>query len=187
MDGNPAGWYDDPDDAGQKRYWDGSAWTDDRAPAWNSIASDPSIPYDPLGTPDAPAGRPHRSRGSRTQWLVLAVVGVVAVVAVVAIVASTRDSGDPTTRCPRRYALQQALPATLEKVYAEQDLNVTVTGAACNDITVETGPYTTTCTVGFLGTNRTIVVTVVGVVEEDAVTIARSPSPTPTCSTRPSP
>ncbi|MEU4603637.1 RDD family protein [Kribbella sp. NPDC023972] len=29
---NPAGWYDDPQDRSQERYWDGNAWTDDRRP-----------------------------------------------------------------------------------------------------------------------------------------------------------
>lgn len=29
----PAGWYADPTDAGQQRYWDGTAWTDHVAPA----------------------------------------------------------------------------------------------------------------------------------------------------------
>lgn len=29
----PAGWYADPDDATQQRYWDGSAWTEHVAPA----------------------------------------------------------------------------------------------------------------------------------------------------------
>ena len=28
----PAGWYADPDDAGQQRYWDGQVWTEHRAP-----------------------------------------------------------------------------------------------------------------------------------------------------------
>jgi uncharacterized RDD family membrane protein YckC len=28
----PAGWYDDPQDQSQQRYWDGSAWTDNRRP-----------------------------------------------------------------------------------------------------------------------------------------------------------
>jgi uncharacterized RDD family membrane protein YckC len=28
----PAGWYDDPQDQSQQRYWNGSAWTDDRRP-----------------------------------------------------------------------------------------------------------------------------------------------------------
>lgn len=29
----PAGWYDDPDAPGARRFWDGSAWTQDRHPA----------------------------------------------------------------------------------------------------------------------------------------------------------
>jgi hypothetical protein len=29
----PAGWYDDPEIPGQKRFWDGSRWTDERVPA----------------------------------------------------------------------------------------------------------------------------------------------------------
>lgn len=29
----PAGWYPDPDDSSQQRYWDGSQWTDHRTPA----------------------------------------------------------------------------------------------------------------------------------------------------------
>lgn len=28
-----AGWYPDPEMAGTRRYWDGAAWTDNRAPA----------------------------------------------------------------------------------------------------------------------------------------------------------
>ncbi len=28
----PAGWYEDPEDPGLKRYWTGSKWTEDRTP-----------------------------------------------------------------------------------------------------------------------------------------------------------
>jgi len=28
MNGTPAGWYDDPEQPGQQRYWDGTAWTE---------------------------------------------------------------------------------------------------------------------------------------------------------------
>ncbi|WP_327389841.1 DUF2510 domain-containing protein, partial [Mycolicibacterium stellerae] len=29
----PAGWFPDPEQAGQLRYWDGAAWTEHRSPA----------------------------------------------------------------------------------------------------------------------------------------------------------
>lgn len=32
MSSQAAGWYDDPEDPAQQRYWDGSAWTDQRRP-----------------------------------------------------------------------------------------------------------------------------------------------------------
>lgn len=33
MSSPPAGWYPDPEMAGTQRYWDGSVWTEHRAPA----------------------------------------------------------------------------------------------------------------------------------------------------------
>jgi hypothetical protein len=38
----PAGWYPDPDGSGGQRYWDGSAWTEHRAPA----SPEPAAPAD---------------------------------------------------------------------------------------------------------------------------------------------
>jgi hypothetical protein len=38
----PAGWYSDPDGSGGQRYWDGSAWTDHRAPAAPPEPSEPA-------------------------------------------------------------------------------------------------------------------------------------------------
>jgi hypothetical protein len=38
----PANWYPDPDDSTQLRYWDGSKWTEDRAPAKSAAAKDES-------------------------------------------------------------------------------------------------------------------------------------------------
>ena len=37
----PADWYTDPDDESQYRYWDGSAWTEHRAPRHTDPAEDP--------------------------------------------------------------------------------------------------------------------------------------------------
>jgi uncharacterized membrane protein YhaH (DUF805 family) len=39
-----AGWYDDPEDATQLRYWDGSRWTDERMPR---ETPPPPPPFDP--------------------------------------------------------------------------------------------------------------------------------------------
>ncbi|MDP2232222.1 MAG: DUF2510 domain-containing protein [Actinomycetota bacterium] len=36
----PAGWYPDQNDLGSQRYWDGTAWTNDRMPAVPPPASD---------------------------------------------------------------------------------------------------------------------------------------------------
>jgi uncharacterized RDD family membrane protein YckC len=44
----PAGWYPDPEQPGQQRYWDGTSWTENRAPI---------VPADaPVGAPPPPAG-----------------------------------------------------------------------------------------------------------------------------------
>ena len=40
----PAGWYPDPQNAGQQRYWDGSQWTEQTAPA-----AAPATAVDPYG------------------------------------------------------------------------------------------------------------------------------------------
>lgn len=40
----PAGWYDDAQQPGMRRFWDGSDWTEDRHPALAEPAPSPSIP-----------------------------------------------------------------------------------------------------------------------------------------------
>ena len=37
----PSGWYDDPEDPSQHRYWNGEAWTDDKAPKVSPAAARP--------------------------------------------------------------------------------------------------------------------------------------------------
>jgi hypothetical protein len=65
----PADWYPDPEDPTQYRYWDGSRWTDHRAPATTSpepaaptpapptSAAPTASPAQPQGFPDPPAKR----------------------------------------------------------------------------------------------------------------------------------
>ena len=43
----PAGWYPDPDGSGGQRYWDGSEWTEHRAPATPEPAEPPATTEPP--------------------------------------------------------------------------------------------------------------------------------------------
>jgi hypothetical protein len=201
MDGNPAGWYDDPEEPGSKRYWDGTAWTQDRAPDWNTATAETAQPFDPLGeeppaglaplapgtgptppmTADAPSdasgtdptgpldpGTPAGpSSGGRGLWVAVAIAGVVAVVGIVAIVA-LMSGGEDTDHTA---TVEQNVPAALQRNYADQGLEVVVTGATCEPITNGVGPYSTDCTVSFRGTARTIVATVTGTIDDDTATI----------------
>jgi hypothetical protein len=42
----PPGWYPDPNDAASTRYWDGSRWTEQRAPVGATIVP-PGVVYQP--------------------------------------------------------------------------------------------------------------------------------------------
>ncbi|RMH78760.1 MAG: DUF2510 domain-containing protein [Actinomyces sp.] len=39
----PAGWYPDPENLDQLRYWDGAAWTEHRAPAHHGTGTAPPV------------------------------------------------------------------------------------------------------------------------------------------------
>lgn len=65
----PAGWYDDPEQQGQQRYWDGSQWTDQRQPAAPVPLPPPAPPV--THTAVAPEKKSHTTRN-----VILAVVGV---------------------------------------------------------------------------------------------------------------
>lgn len=52
----PAGWYDDPENPGQHRYWDGGQWTEQRRPA------------DGGGTPPPAPGAPSAPSAGGASW-----------------------------------------------------------------------------------------------------------------------
>jgi hypothetical protein len=52
----PAGWYPDPDGSGGQRYWDGSTWTEHRAPAAPIYEPEPTREPVPDFEPEIPAG-----------------------------------------------------------------------------------------------------------------------------------
>lgn len=45
--GAPAGWYQDPGNTGQQRYWDGQRWTDRINPVAGASAASSSVPIKP--------------------------------------------------------------------------------------------------------------------------------------------
>jgi hypothetical protein len=52
----PPGWYADPDDATQLRYWNGTAWTESRSPAAQEPPADASTPPEATtGVPRSPS------------------------------------------------------------------------------------------------------------------------------------
>lgn len=57
----PSGWYDDPDDEKQMRYWDGNAWTEHRQPK----AQAPASPPPPAVTGSIPSAAPFGRKGAR--------------------------------------------------------------------------------------------------------------------------
>ena len=192
MDGDPAGWYDDPDDPGSKRYWDGTTWTDDRAPAWDSVTADGEEPFDPMGDeppglddpsepidddgstggdqpPEGAGPAPTGAAGDRTPLIIAAVVGVIAVIAVIAIVAALVSGGGDDV--DRTQVVDRIVPGALQQNYADQGLEVTVSAVACNEVPASDGPFSTTCTVAFVGTDRTLVADVSGTITGDQATI----------------
>lgn len=74
------GWYPDPEQPGQQRYWDGTQWTDNRAP----LAS-PAVP---------------KKRGRGCLYGILGVVGLFVVLIVIVAVAAGSGSDKPTSSSP---------------------------------------------------------------------------------------
>lgn len=90
-----AGWFPDPENNDQLRYWDGKAWTEHRAPKQPAAAGPTLSPAPPTGQPwtgqSAPAGtRPKKHTG-------LKIVGAVfAVFVILGIIGAITGGGDTT-------------------------------------------------------------------------------------------
>ena len=89
----PADWYTDPDDESQYRYWDGSAWTEHRAPRHTDPAEDPDAAPGGLRGPSRLVADTFSLTGR--QWRSCAAVALIYIVsevaAVVLVIVSARD------------------------------------------------------------------------------------------------
>jgi hypothetical protein len=88
------GWYPDPDEPRQWRYWDGHAWTDQRSPrSVSESLPGPAGWAAPVasGTSPVPQTRPRTRRTS----LVVGVAAIFAVVVFVAVGVANRGSNSP--------------------------------------------------------------------------------------------
>ncbi len=79
----PAGWYTDPQNAAQQRYWDGAGWTQHVAPAAGALAAAAAVPPTAQG---AYAERP-KKKGLGTGAIVAIVVGAFLLVTIVVLAA----------------------------------------------------------------------------------------------------
>src|SRR4051794_8616226 len=79
-----AGWYPDPEHPDALRWWDGSAWTQHRAP----------LPQRPLGAP-RPVRLRHRPRGWVLTGAALAALATLAVTGAASLVADDQGSEAP--------------------------------------------------------------------------------------------
>ena len=71
----PPGWYADPNQPGQQRYWDGNAWTEHVAPAGGPpTGAPPAGGFGPPGAGFQTVGQ--RTPGKATAALVLGIVGI---------------------------------------------------------------------------------------------------------------
>lgn len=83
----PAGWYPDPGNSGQLRYWDGTAWTDNYSPVAGAA------------TPSAATVPPKKPIYKRTWFIVLAVLFGCGVLGnMLSGTPSTPPEPDPTTQ-----------------------------------------------------------------------------------------
>ena len=89
----PADWYTDPEDESQYRYWDGSAWTEHRAPRHTDHAEDPDAAPDGMRGPGQLIANTFSL--TRRRWRGCAAVALIYIVsqvaAVVLVIVSASD------------------------------------------------------------------------------------------------
>ena len=89
----PADWYTDPEDESQYRYWDGSAWTEHRAPRHTDPAEDPAADAGGMRGPSRLLADTFSLTGRR--WRGCAAVALIYIVsqvaAVVLVIVSASD------------------------------------------------------------------------------------------------
>ncbi len=103
------GWYEDPEQPGQQRYWTGDRWTTLRRPASQSSPPPPPPPPGPSQQRPPPAYQPspwyrkaERRRHRRRLIAILGAVTIVVVLAIVVVVVATSSTlpGGGTTTHP---------------------------------------------------------------------------------------
>jgi hypothetical protein len=198
MNGTPAGWYDDPEQSGQQRYWDGSAWTEHRAPGGQTAPTTPPAPAAPTpppvagaaaaptppptppptgapiggATPPPPLGTAPAKKSNKGVWIALSILGVVAILVILAIaaVALLGNSTDVTA------TIEKNLPAELESNFTAQGLNVSVTKVDCDKVDDKDGPFATNCAITITGLSSPLQAEITGSVDGSTVTVTDAKS-----------
>jgi hypothetical protein len=95
----PAGWFPDPEQPGQFRYWDGDQWTEHRAPMQaKAQQSAPPPPLPPHHQPGPAGSSPASEPGKKRNWFVRHKIlsALLALIVVIAIASSAGGGGsDP--------------------------------------------------------------------------------------------
>jgi hypothetical protein len=206
MNGTPAGWYDDPEQPGQQRYWDGSAWTEHRAPGAETPAPPPAAPAAPMAPtpPPAAAPTPPPAAAPTTPPPVAPPVGaptgaplpppsappattsrkglwialsIIGVIVVLVIVAIVAVALLGDSKNVTG-TIEKNLPAEIQSNFASQGLDVTVSKADCNKVANDDGPFTTTCQLTISGLSAPVSAEIVGTVSGSTVTLTDAKSDT---------
>jgi hypothetical protein len=165
MEGTPAGWYDDPEQPGQQRWWDGNAWTEQRAPGTAAPAAPTPPPAAPMPPPMAPPVAAPAKKSNKVLWIVLGVLGGLVLLVIIGIAAITFLGDSPTD------VVEKNLPAALEDNYRAQNLDVTVSKADCGSVPSDDGPFTTKCTITIDGLAEPIQATIYGTIDGTTVNV----------------